>query len=59
MMITPRHFEEMMQEIADEFQDNPKEKDNRMMALMADVLDTYGYQAGTRIYRGDKDADNK
>ena len=49
-MITPRHFEEMMQEINDNT-DNSYDRIHQMIKLMADTLDTLGYAAGTKIYR--------
>lgn len=58
-MITARHFEEMMIEIDQEYQDEMTKK-LEMLKLMADTLDTLGYSAGTKIYReGSKNAEKE
>ena len=58
-MITARHFEEMMIEIDQEYQDEMTKK-LEMMKLMADTLDTLGYSAGTKVYReGSKNAEKE
>jgi hypothetical protein len=49
-MITPRYFEEQMQEIDSSYNDE-NIKQFEMLKLMADTLDTLGYSAGTKIYR--------
>ena len=51
-MITARHFEDKMKEIAEEYETNRETRERLMMKLMADALDSLGYEAGTRIYRG-------
>jgi hypothetical protein len=51
-MITPRHYEEEIREILTEV---PKEqRDQRLMQLMMDVLDTLGYEYGNRLLREDE-----
>lgn len=50
-MITPRHFEEKMIEITTEYKEDPETMKKLIMKLMADTLDTWGYEAGTNIYR--------
>ena len=50
-MITARHFEDKMKEIAEEYQTNRETRERLMMKLMADTLDAWGYSAGTKIYR--------
>lgn len=58
-MITARHFEEMMIEIDQEYQDEMTKK-LEMLKLMADTLDTLGYSAGTKVYReGSKNAEKE
>ena len=48
-MITPRQFEEQMNEIANDLQAREVKKE-RMIKLMMDALETQGYVAGLRIY---------
>ena len=50
-MITPRQFEEKMQDLKTEYKEDPETMMKLMAKLMADTLDTWGYQAGTDIYR--------
>ena len=58
-MITARHFEEMMIEIDQDYQDEMTKK-LEMLKLMADTLDTLGYSAGTKVYReGSKNAEKE
>lgn len=53
-MITPRQFEEKMKEIAEEYAEKPEVRKDLILSLMADTLDTQGYQAGTKIFRETK-----
>lgn len=55
-MITPRQFEEKMKEIAEEYAEKPEVRKDLMLSLMADTLDTWGYEVGTRIYRNAKNS---
>lgn len=57
-MITPRHFEEFMQEIEYEQMDY-KTKLNKVIKIMADTLDTLGYAAGANIARRMSYADER
>lgn len=50
-MITPRHFEEKVIELTTEYKDDPETLKQLVLKLMADTLDTWGYEAGTKLIR--------
>jgi len=56
-MITPRHYEEAVQEI---FENVPQaEQENSLKKLMMDVLDSLGYEYGNRLIREERSKDGR
>lgn len=49
-MITARQYEDMMNELKDSFEENPKDIRNQMDQLNIETLACLGYFAGAKIY---------